>query len=308
MKTNLNLLLFISIFLSLNSLFGQGSNQKLVFMIDPRIDLVKLGSNGQGRAVSIASSPKFPNGLACREYKFNNALNNIELLPGFKLGALPVDPSKAIFFLREVNGDNGRIEPIIVTYVAGNPGVFMGPDGEEIKLPKSSTDRNFFGADFAKKSETGNKSVTNENTIANLKNKDRTKGFIGEVAVPTTQPKLKIFCSFDKTQPKFGIVRYRVLFPDESNAIISLQHSGNSNTGAGDILSKAKLIGDKLIELSKQCVGENQASYCKQPSSPFGDEAVSLLDELRKIPGFENLGDNTQTSDLQLMAGLATIK
>lgn len=296
--------------LILNSIFSQETaNQKVVFMIDPRIDLVKLGSNGRFKAVSIASSPNFPNGIACTEYKFNKALNNIEVLPGRrKLGALPVDPSKAIFFIRELNENIGVFDPVIISFVPGNPGVFMGPDGEEIKLPKSSSDRDFFGVNFAKKSETGNKSVTNENTTANLLNKDRSKGFIGTVNVPINNPKIKIFCVFDKTQPKFGLIEYLVSFPDESHFLLVFRHKGNANTGAGDVLTKAKIIGDKLIELSKQCIGENQPKYCNQPADGFGEEAVSLLQELRNVPGFENLGDNTLTTDLQLIAGLSTIK
>ena len=296
MKKFLNLTFSLLLLFSTSFLFAQ------VFMMDPRIDLNKLPASKT--VVSIASAPNFPNGLACLEYKVNQTKNNMEVNPKNKLGALPVDPSKAIFFIQDFNGDNQRFDPVIVTYVAGNPGTFMGPDGEEIKLSKISIRSLVLGELLVKKSETGNKSVTNENTIANLKNKDRKNPTIGTVDVPTNKPKLQIECLSGGDEIVYA-ANFSVDKKRFDRRLVTLIQSRSENAGAGEVLTNAKLLGEKLIELSEQCKGQNQPEFCNQPNdgTRILAKAEALLEEIRKIPGFENL----QLS-LDLVQGLDNIK
>ncbi len=183
---------------------------------------------------------------------------------------------------------------------SNTPGIFMNREGEQIKPCNTKARR----PQIIEPELTGNKSVTNENTIANLKNKDRKNTFIGKVDVPTNKPKMQIECFSGRDEILYA-VNFSVDKKRFDRRLITLIQSHSENAGAGEVLTNAKLLGEKLIELSEQCKGENQPNYCNQPDDGrrFSAKAEALLEELRKIPGFENLD-----LSLELITGLINIK
>lgn len=300
MKKNLNVFLILLFLLSSTYLIGQETLP--VFFIDNQIklDLTTVGADGRGFIAQQVFPSKGPSGIEVLPYSIAN--NQMKRITG-KRFSLQVNPKKPHVFYKmfSVDGGTSFIKEEIF-FDPTNNGKFMDREGSVI-IPDSRPVTG--GQDVLRaplRQATGNAAVTDENTVANSKQKpvesNKVRNTIA-VRTPINNVPFTIFANVETFEDpgniralyKFSLVKKGNFSGDQINGFEIDDNPVFINVqiidaklprllGRGEAITNMQTVSNNIISILKECKANPNQALSKFGLENNGTPNEALLQAL----------------------------